>query len=102
LKKEERLSNQVFLEGRITIDNAEQVRSRLEEAIRSGSAEIAVNLAGVNFMDTSGLATLLEAMRVAQGLRKRLTLECFQDQPRYLFRVTDLDHLFEIQGDCGG
>jgi anti-sigma B factor antagonist len=96
------LSEQVSLQGMITIDNAGQVRNLLNEALHSHSTEILVNLTAVNYMDTSALATLLEAMRSAQQLRKKLILECLQAQPRFLFRVTDLDHLFEIRGERNG
>jgi anti-anti-sigma factor len=48
-------------------------------------------------MDTSGLATLMEAMRIARQQGTRLVLASIQDQPRYLLKVTDLDHLFGIE-----
>jgi anti-anti-sigma factor len=48
-------------------------------------------------MDTSGLATLVEALRNAGQQGKKLVLRGIQDQPRYLFEVTELDHVFEIE-----
>jgi anti-anti-sigma factor len=47
-------------------------------------------------MDTSGLATLLEAMRTAHQQGTQLVLSGIQQQPGYLLKVTELDHVFEI------
>jgi anti-anti-sigma factor len=50
-------------------------------------------------MDTSGLATLLEAMRTAHQQGTQLVLCGIQQQPGYLLKVTELDHVFEIDED---
>jgi anti-sigma B factor antagonist len=56
-----------------------------------------VDLTGVTYMDSSGLATLIETMRTGRRQGTRLVLSGIQEQPRYLLRVTDLDHVFEIE-----
>lgn len=87
----------VSLRGRITVGNANEMRRTLADALRSQPKELTVDLASVTYMDTSGLATLMEALRIARQQATRLVLSGIQDQPRYLFRVTDLDHVFEIE-----
>lgn len=87
----------VSLQGRITIGNADEMRRSLADALRSQPPELTVDLSGVTYMDTSGLATLMEAMRIALQQSTRLVLGRLQEQPRYLFRVTDLDHIFKIE-----
>jgi anti-sigma B factor antagonist len=86
----------VSMQGRITIDSADQVRRRLANALRTHPALVAVDLSDVPYMDTSGLATLMEAMRTARQQGTRLVLSGIQQQPGYLLKVTDLDHVFEI------
>jgi anti-sigma B factor antagonist len=86
----------VSMQGRITIDNADQMRRRLANALRTHPALVAVDLSDVPYMDTSGLATLMEAMRTARQQGTRVVLSGIQQQPRYLLKVTDLDHVFEI------
>lgn len=83
--------------GRITIDNADQMRRRLGSALRPHPALVVADLSDVDYMDTSGLATLMEAMRTARQQGTRLVLCGIQEQPRYLLKVTDLDHVFEIE-----
>jgi anti-sigma B factor antagonist len=91
----------VSMLGRITIDNADRIRCRLADALRSKPVLVVVDLSDVPYMDTSGLATLMEAMRTARRQGTRLVLCGVQEQPRYLLRVTDLDHIFEIEKDKG-
>jgi anti-sigma B factor antagonist len=87
----------VSLQGRITINNADEMRRTLSGALRPQLSKLAVDLSGVTYMDTSGLATLMETMRIARQQGTRLVLSGIQNQPRYLLEVTDLDHVFEIE-----
>jgi anti-sigma B factor antagonist len=87
----------VSLQGRITINNANEMRRTLADGLLSRLPKLTVDLSGVTYMDTSGLATLMEAMRIARQQGTRLVLGGIQNQPRYLLEVTDLDHVFEIE-----
>ena len=72
------------------------MRQILSDVIRSQSGTVIFDMSEITYMDTSGLATLLEALRTAHQEGKTLGLQGIQDQPRYLFEVTELDHLFEV------
>ena len=87
----------VALQGRITISNANDMRRTLADGLRSRPPELTVDLSQVTYMDTSGLATLMEATRIAIQQGTRLVLSGIQNQPRYLLEITDLDHVFEIE-----
>ena len=47
-------------------------------------------------MDTSAVATLLEAARIARGQGTRLVLAGLQGQPAHVFELSLLRPLFEI------
>lgn len=85
------------MKDRITIDNAGEIRRVLANTISSQQGRVVVDLSSFVYMDTSGLATLVEALRNAGQQGKKLVLRGIQDQPRYLFEVTELDHVFEIE-----
>jgi anti-sigma B factor antagonist len=87
----------VALQGRITISNANDMRRTLADGLRSRPPELTVDLSQVTYMDTSGLATLMEATRIAIQQGTRLVLSGIQNQPRYLLEIIDLDHVFEIE-----
>jgi anti-sigma B factor antagonist len=87
----------VSLQGRITVSNANEMRRTLTDALRLQPKELTVDLSSVTYMDTSGLATLMEAMRSARQQGTRLVLGSIQAQPRYLLKATDLDHVFGVE-----
>jgi anti-sigma B factor antagonist len=91
----------IALQGRITVNNANEMRRTLTGALRLQPPQLKVDLSGVTYMDSSGLATLMESMRIGRQQGTRLVLSGVQDQPRYLLRVTDLDHIFEIEEAAG-
>jgi anti-sigma B factor antagonist len=87
----------VVLQGRITVNNANEMRVKLLDALRAQPQKLTVDLTAVTYMDSSGLATLMETMRTGRQQGTLLVLSGIQEQPRYLLRVTDLDHVFEIE-----
>jgi anti-sigma B factor antagonist len=72
------------------------MRAALRSALRKKPAELRVDLSGLSYTDTSGLATLVEAFRTANQQTTRLVLAGIHGQPRYLLEITRLDRLFEL------
>jgi anti-sigma B factor antagonist len=91
----------VSIEGRITIDSSPEMRSKLAVALKSKPAELTVNLSEVTYIEMSGLATLVEAFRIARRQGTRLMVSGVQGQVRYLFEVTHLNQLFDIVPEQG-
>jgi anti-sigma B factor antagonist len=90
------MSDSVAIHGRITLENSGEMRTALRNALRSKPAALSVDLSAVTYIDTSGLATLVEADRIARKQGSRLILSGIHDQPRYLLEITHLDRLFEM------
>ena len=90
----------VSISGRVAIDTSGRMRDRLADALRSKPDAITIDLSHVDYMDTSGLATLIEAMRLARQQNTELLLRGVQEQPRYLLKVSDLDRVFPIEEDA--
>ena len=87
----------VVLHGRITVDNSGEMRQVLSEALRAKPATVSVDLSDVSYIDTSGLATLVEAVRIARKQGTRLILGGMKDQPRYLFEITHIERLIDVE-----
>jgi anti-sigma B factor antagonist len=86
----------VSIAGRINIDTSGEMRRMIAEALRPIPPAVTIDLSGVTYLDTSGLATLVEASRIARGQGTRLVVEGLHDQPRELLHFTQIDHLLEI------
>ena len=85
------------MHGRITVENSGEMRRALRDALRAKPAKVSVDLSDVSYIDTSGLATLVEAVRIARKQGMRLILGGMKDQPRYLFEITHLDRFIDTQ-----
>jgi len=86
----------VFIEGRVTIDNSGEMRQKLGDALQPRPVGVTVDLSRVTYIETSGLATLVEAFRIARRQGTRLLLTGIHGQPRDLLTVTRLDQFFDI------
>lgn len=90
--------NQVIsVSERFAVETSSVIRSSLRDALRLRPDSVIVDLSKVGYMDTSGIATLIEAMGIARRQGSRLILRGVQEQPRYFLKVTDLDRIFPIE-----
>lgn len=92
------VDDKVAIHGRITIATSGEMRRTLSNALRAKPANLSVDLSEVPYIDTSGLATLVEAARIARKQGTRLILVGIHDQPRYLFDITHLDRFVDTGG----
>jgi len=89
----------VAVAGRLTVDSSPHLRSELLALIcgRPGRV-LTIDLSGVSYLDTSGLATLLEALSTARDRSVRLHLTGISGQPRKLAELVELDKIFRALG----
>ena len=92
----------VKLAGRITIDSSPDVRVFLLRKLGSIACPVfTVDLGEVTYMDTSGLAVLVEILKAARESSKRFQLSGLRERPRYLLEATRVLHLFEeVDSSC--
>jgi anti-sigma B factor antagonist len=89
----------VRLHGRLGIDSSPTLRDRLLAILQGQPPKtIIVDLAEVSYMDASGIATLLEALKVARNRQATLCLKGLQGRMVRLFEVTGLLSVFETAG----
>jgi anti-sigma B factor antagonist len=89
----------VALSGRITIDSSPDLRARLQQILnRKTLSMLLIDATAVSYIDLSGIATLVEALKIARTRKIAFHLTGLSDRPRYLFEVTGLLGLFESQG----
>jgi len=85
----------VSLSGRITIDSSPDVRLALLQRLGSPDCQsLTLDLCGVSYIDTSGLAILLEILKAARTQGKTFYISGLRERPRYLLETTRLLPLF--------
>lgn len=89
----------VAVSGRVTTDSSPRVRSVLLALLRRGAGPVLViDLSGVSYIDTSGIATLLEALKIARNRSVRLRLTGLSGQARMLAELTKLEEIIRASG----
>jgi anti-sigma B factor antagonist len=83
-------------EGRCDRRTAPALAEWLEGASRSGANRIIVDMGGITFMDSTGLATLIRFMKQCRTAGGDLCLASLQQPVRIIFELTRLDSAFMI------
>ena len=84
------------LEGEIDLHYAPVLRSLLQAKIRSRCPVLIVDLSGVNFIDSAGLAALIEYFRDASYHGGVLCLTGLNETLRTIFEIVRLDQVIPM------
>jgi len=89
----------INVRGEIHVTTAPEFSQRLTSAIEAGSTALVLDLSGVEFIDSTGLSVLLNALRRVHQLHGAMALVCANPTVLRLFEITKLDSTFDIFGD---
>lgn len=89
---------EIRVSGEIDVDATDQLLGRAVAAL-NGCDHLRLDLAGVTFMDSSGLGILLQIRRHAIDTGKLLTLRSLGPGTHRLLEVVGLKQLFEVEAD---
>jgi anti-sigma B factor antagonist len=94
--------SRAVLSGRINIDSSPEFRGSLLRMLRMPDCQcLEVSFCEVAYIDTSGLAVLVDVLKSARHLGKKLELSGLQERPRYLLEATGLLRFFvEARSPC--
>ncbi len=88
------------LSGRITLgEGSVQLRDAIRDLISKGQKNILLNLAEVNYIDSSGLGELVSAYTTAKNQGAALKLLKLSQKVHDLLQLTKLYTVFEIHDD---
>jgi len=96
--REEKANDAVvcFLEGEVNINNSPELRKAFEAMISRKEQKVLVDFQAVSYIDSSGLATLIEMYQRLKKAGGRLRFCCMDQKIRNVFEITKLNKLFEI------
>ena len=87
------------LGGSVDIYTSSELRGELKVALDEKAKKIVVDMAGVTFIDSSGLATLIEALQRIKTYEGSLALCNLTPAVHGVFELANLDSIFDIQAD---
>lgn len=88
-----------YIDGDIDINSSPMIKKSFDKLISQKSTKIVINLSKVTYVDSSGLATLVEIFKNMKSYGGRMRLACMSSKIRSLFEITKLEKLFEILAD---
>ncbi|HST84243.1 MAG TPA: STAS domain-containing protein [Kineosporiaceae bacterium] len=86
----------ISVTGEIDVYTAPTLRERLNELVADGEYHLVVDMAGVDFLDSTGLGVLVGGLKRARSHDGTLRLVCDQEKILKVFRITGLTKVFPI------
>ena len=87
------------LEGEIDLHVSPQIGASLATLIAKKPSQVVVDLSKVSYIDSSGLAVLIEAMQNVGSYGGKFALSGLQENVRPIFEIARLDQIFRIFPD---
>lgn len=85
----------VDVDGQITFESTPALREKILDSLKQQRA-VLINLTNVAYMDSSGIATLVEGLKAAQGQKANFALFGLTKHTRSVLELVRLDKVFRI------
>ena len=86
----------IDVSGEVDLFTAPKLRERIVELVDAGQYRIAVNMEGVEFMDSTGLGVLVAGLKRVKDKDGTLALVAPREPVRRVLHITGLDEVFPI------
>jgi anti-sigma B factor antagonist len=87
------------IEGEVDLHTSPDLRHQLQDLAKTRCPALLLNLAKTEYMDSSGLATLIEYFQGARGFGGKMALCGLSARIRNLFEVARLEQIFTLHPD---
>lgn len=86
----------IHVSGEVDMNTSPKLRDILKEAAGQKMKKIVIDLAGVTYMDSSGIATLVEGLQMTSGYQGEFILKGMMPQVKAVFEIAHLTEVFTI------
>jgi anti-sigma B factor antagonist len=80
--------------GRLDVAGAPTLKAAIGEAVKSGQPRLVIDMEGVSFVDSTGLGSVIAALKMVRGSKGDLRLAAPNQQVRVVLELTTLDRVF--------
>ena len=85
------------IDGEVDINSSPDIKKSFDKLISKKTPKVVINLSKVAYVDSSGLATLVEILKNMRTYGGRMRLANLSPKIKSLFEITKLEKLFDIQ-----
>lgn len=89
----------ISIEGEIDIYNSNNFKKELSELIQSNPADVYVNCEKLEYIDSTGLGALVSILKKVKQYDGDIHLFNLKSNVAKLFKITDLNKVFIIEGE---
>ncbi|MBN1999401.1 STAS domain-containing protein [candidate division KSB1 bacterium] len=87
----------ITISGEVDLYSSPRVREQILAVTKKKMPLIVINLEMVTYMDSSGVATLIEGLQLCNKYKGRFILVGLKDNVREVFELSRLDRIFQIR-----
>ncbi len=80
--------------GRLDVAGAPTLKEAISEVVKNGPPRIVIDMEGVSFVDSTGLGSVISALKQVRGSQGELRLAAPNQQARVVLELTTLDRVF--------
>jgi anti-anti-sigma factor len=84
------------LKGRLDSTSATDLKNKVKSCAKNGRIRLVIDMAEVDFVDSSGLGSLVACLRSVNKLGGDIRIAALQERVRAVFELIRLHHIFEI------
>ncbi|HEV3270679.1 MAG TPA: STAS domain-containing protein [Candidatus Methylacidiphilales bacterium] len=89
----------VSITGDVDLETSPQLREFLKPKSSKKTPLLVLDFGGVNYIDSSGLATLIEYFQAVQGFKGKLALAALSPRVKNVFEIVRLEQIFSLHPD---
>jgi anti-sigma B factor antagonist len=89
----------VLITGDIDLESSPKLREFLKPKSAKKEPVLLLDFSGVNYIDSSGLATLIEYFQSVQSFKGKLALASLSPRVKNVFEIVRLEQIFSIHPD---
>lgn len=87
------------VEGQVTFETGQGLREQLEVAMEKAEIAVLINLQGVHYLDSSGIAVLVEGLKATQAGKVAFGLFGLTPSVRNVIELVRLDKILNLYAD---
>jgi len=80
--------------GRLDVAGAPALKDAISELVKNGPPRVVIDMEGISFVDSTGLGSVISALKQIRGSQGDLRLAAPNQQARVVLELTTLDRVF--------
>ena len=84
------------IRGSLDINSAPALAEEIDKIVQGKTSKVLVDLAGLDLIDSSGVAALVKLYKGVRGTGGTVTISNARDQPLAIFKLLRMDKVFNL------